>query len=447
MNIPTSIDLTTKSYSTPKNETPLQTLPFPIQIFPTEVQDYIHQCSENLNLVPDFIGVGILSAVAALIGNSYQIQIKNGWTERPLLWLVIVGHSGIRKTPSLDAAIKPLQQLDKMLYAKYCEEWQYYKESQQEDKEKPISKQLLVTDSTIEALIPILKNNPNGLLYFKDEIIGWINDLTRYNRGSAEQQWLSIYSNQPIRLNRKIEDGNFRIEQPFANVLGGIQPAILSSLFEKDRGQTGFTNRIAFSYPDPIKRRVSYSELDSNLVKQYENFIHRFLHLKKNETETDTIEPIRLKFSFQAQDRFYEWDESFINKNINDSSTTESLKSVLSKIEALMPRVALIIQIMKRVGASKKEPTEVDLDSVNKAISLTDYFYNHYQKVLLKVKPTPINKNQREIELLKAYAKFSLQGHSKVNIVKTLLESGFANFEISKALGIPKSNITYWLKS
>ena len=234
---------------------PAETMPFPIDIFPNAVKEYINGCTASLNLVPDFIGIGVLSAVATLIGNSYRIQIKRGWTERSILWLAIVGYSGIRKTPSLDAAIKPLQKIDRVMYANYCEELEACK-SQKEpnNQKKPTPKQLLVTDSTIEALIPILKNNPNGILYFKDELIGWINDLTRYSRGSAEQQWLSLYSNQPIRLNRKTEDENYRVDYPFANVLGGLQPDVLPSLFENDRGINGFTSRIAFSFPEPVKK-------------------------------------------------------------------------------------------------------------------------------------------------------------------------------------------------
>ncbi|PHN01154.1 YfjI family protein [Flavilitoribacter nigricans] len=433
--------------STTLIEPPMETKPFPINVFPDVVKAYIEESTECLNLVPDFIGVGVLSAVASLIGNSYRIQIKKGWTERPILWLAIVGYSGIRKTPSLDAAILPLQKIDKSLYLQYCEELENHK-SQLEaaDQEKPLAKQLIVTDSTIEALIPILKQNPNGILYFKDELISWINDLTRYNRGSAEQQWLSLYSNQPIRLNRKTDDDNFRVDSPFANVLGGIQPGILSNLFEDGRGINGFTSRIAFSFPEPIKRKVSYTTMAPLVAEDYENFIHRFLHLQKAENNAGQIEPITLEFSYPAQDKFYEWNETFINQPINDPNTSEAIKSALSKMEALMPKLALIMQFIENVGNQQREPKVVEIDAVNKAIELTDYFYAHLLKVFREVGLKTSNVESRELLLLKSFSSQFLDGQSKEAAIKNLLADGFANFEISKALSVPKSSVHYWSK-
>jgi len=424
------------------------TLPFPLEVFPKVLQDYIQECSSTLNLIPDFMGMGVLSAVASLIGNSYRIQIKQGWTERPLLWLAIVGYSGIRKTPSLSAAISPLQKMDKGLYAQFCQAWQDYKQQINDGNTsitKPTPKQLLVTDATIEALIPILKNNPNGLLYFKDELMAWINDLTRYNRGSAEQQWLSIYSSQAIRLNRKNEEDNYRVDHPFANVLGGLQPDILPNLFENDRGINGFTSRIAFAYPEPIQRKVSKGNMSRKTQADYELFLERFTGIEKRESNGQ-IEPITLIFSSEAQERFYEWDETFINQKINDSNLPESIKSALSKMEALMPRLALVLQFMENISKSIKEPQTVSLEATNNAIKLTDYFYNHLQKVLRKVTPMKLAAEQRELLLLKNFCFDILSGLSKEMVVQRLLEQGYSNSEISRALSIAKSTITYWTK-
>lgn len=418
-------------------------MPFPLGIFPKVVRDYIIACAESLNLVQDFMGIGVLSAVATLIGNSYRIQVKAGWTERPIFWFAIVGHSGIRKSPSLDAVIHPLQKIDQILYSNYLEEVAQCK-TESEHRQKPVPKQLIVTDSTIEALIPTLKNNPNGILYFKDELIGWINDLTRYSRGSAEQQWLSLYSNQAIRLNRKTDDENYRVANPFANVLGAIQPDILSTLFENGRSVNGFTSRIAFSFPEPAARKVSKHNLPVGLQADYENFIFRFLHLKKNASSKDRIEPITLEFSYAAQEEFYKWDEEFINQAINDPKVPESHKAALSKMEALMPKLALVMQFIDNIAAQKKEPHEIGLEATLKAIRLTTYFYTHFLKVQQKISPVSDPFNSTEELIKRTFIDLSLQSHSKEQIIQYLLAEGFSNAEMARTLGVPKSNISYW---
>ncbi len=421
--------------------------PFPLEIFPEVVRNYIKGCTECLNLVPDFMGVSVLSAVASIIGNSYQIKVKEEWLERPILWIAIVGYSGVRKTPSLKMIIDPLQKIDKRMYQKYCKEKnQYDSEKELGSPSKPIPEQLIVGDTTIEALFPILKNNPNGVLYYRDELIGWINDLTRYSKGSAEQHWLSLYSNQSIRLNRKTTEDNLRIDNPFVNVLGGIQPDVLSKLFEDDRGINGFTSRILFSYPSDVKRTISNKELPSSLIAEYDNFINRFLYIEKNKEENESIHPIILPFSTSAKQLFLEWDENFINSKINDEKLPEIVKSALSKLEALMPRLALVIQFIDDIGLQKPEPTEVGIQAAKKAIILVNYFYTNSLKVQSKIQDKGSNKKGKETQLLRTFSLSLIDGKTKEEAIRQLINDGYGNNEIARALQKSKTTISFWNK-
>ena len=428
------------------NENDFSTPPsFPLEIFPKVVQDYIKGCVECLNLVPDFMGVGVLSAVASIIGNSYQIKVKEGWVERPILWIAVVGYSGVRKTPSLKMIIDPLQKIDKRLYLEYCEKKKKYDiEKELGSPSKPIPEQLIVGDTTIEALFPILESNPNGVLYYRDELIGWINDLTRYSKGSAEQHWLSLYSNQSIRLNRKTTEDNLRIDNPFVNVLGGIQPDVLSKLFDDDRGINGFTSRILFSYPSDVKRTISNKELHPSLIAEYDNFINRFRCMEENEKELNA--PIILPFSPEAQQVFYDWNESFINVKLNDDELPEIIKSALSKLEALMPRLALIIQFIDDLGIQNVEPSQVEIQATKKAIILVNYFYINFLKVQTKVQGKGSSKKGKETQLLRTLSLLLIDGKTKESAIRQLINDGFGNNEIARALQKSKTTISFWNK-
>jgi len=421
---------------------------FPLSVFPAVVTDYISACQESLNLVPDFMGLGVISAVATLIGNSYQIQIKPGWKERPLFWFALVGHSGIRKTPSLSTVLRPLSSIDSKYYSQYCDALRAFQREDKLAEHKPVAKQLVVNDTTIEALVNILKDNPSGVLYHKDELMGWINDLTRYNKGSAEQQWLSIYSDQSIRINRKKDDQHLLIKHPFVNVIGGIQPDVLPGLYKEDRGANGFTSRIAFSFPDDTTRRVSTLEMNTRLSEEYDNFIERFQFIERLPIKEGVQPSIVLPFTSKAQQRFYEWDEDFVNHRLNMPGISPSIKGVVSKLEALMPRLALVFAFIDRLAVPIIEPTAVDLIATEKAIQLTEYFYAHYLKVqqqigLLTATNTPDHKN---LLILRRFSEQILQGYSKEQSIKALISEGFRNADIAAALNTAKTNISYWLR-
>ena len=419
---------------------------FPLSIFPSVITDYINACEQSLNLVPDFMGIGLVSAVATLIGNSYQIQIKPGWVERPLFWFALVGHSGIRKTPSLSSALSPLFEIDSKCYSQYCHALKAFHKEDKLGEDKPVAKQLIANDTTIEALVGILKNNPNGVLYHKDELMGWINDLTRYNKGSAEQQWLSIYSDQSIRINRKKDDQHLLIQHPFVNVIGGIQPDVLPGLYKDDRSANGFTSRIAFSFPDDIPRRVSTINMDTNLSEEYINFIERFQFIKRPASPEGVQPSIILPFTSDAQQRFYEWNEDFINRKLNMAGLSTNVKAVISKLEAIMPRLALVFAFIDRLALPSREPSAVDLPATEKAIQLTEYFYSHFLKVQRQIGAlTNINTpDHKTLLILRRFAQNILQGYSKEQSIKALISEGFRNAEIAIALNTAKTNISYW---
>lgn len=60
--------------------------------------------------------------MAAAIGNSYQINIRNEWKDSPSLYMMLIGRPGLGKTPPLNFLYKPISDLDDRLDEKYSEE-------------------------------------------------------------------------------------------------------------------------------------------------------------------------------------------------------------------------------------------------------------------------------------------------------------------------------------
>ena len=88
-------------------------------------------------------------------------------------------------------------------------EWKRNKKSAVEPPVKPEPPQAarcIVSDTTVEALAPLLLANPRGLLFAREELAGWIGSFDRYagGKGGADSaHWLSMHSGEPIIVDRK----------------------------------------------------------------------------------------------------------------------------------------------------------------------------------------------------------------------------------------------------
>jgi len=421
-------------------ESDRDSLKFPLEVLPEVVRDYIDSNAECLNLVPDFMGTAFISAAASILGNSYVLKIKEGWYERPLFWNVIVGSSGMRKTPSIDKIIFPLHKIDMHFYDKYQSDLRANEERQTNFN----SRQLIVTDTTIEALINTLESNSNGILLYKDELISWINDLTRYSKGSAEPQWLSIYSNQPIKLNRKTNKEIVRIENPFVNVLGGIQPGILKTLFSDDREANGFTSRLLFTFPSKIDRTISTKEVPQQLNESYRNYVNRFAGLN-GLIKIENPEQHVVDFDQYARDEFFAWSNSYINKQLNNNNINEREEAVLSKLEAVCARLALVLHISTALANSVEIPVTIGIKTLKDAQILVNYYFANFQKVYDLLNNDESNKDPIELKISRIVIMRMMEGIPLSNIAKELNSLGFKNVQIKNVLNVHRNTISNWI--
>ncbi len=114
----------------------------------------------------------MLPVLSAFIGRKRCIEVKPGWVEYPVLWLACIARSGDRKTPAYSEVTEPLRKLQCKLLAVYVQEKKDYETLSKEEKEetpRPRLKQILTTDTTIEALKDVLAGNENGIIYPADE--------------------------------------------------------------------------------------------------------------------------------------------------------------------------------------------------------------------------------------------------------------------------------------
>mgnify|MGYP002088354548 CR=1 FL=1 len=208
---------------------------FPVSIFPAKIQRIIREVHECHNYPTDYIAAAILTAIAVGIGNTHLAQIKQGWIESPILYMALIGRPGANKSHPLSFAMKPFldydyrqnQDFEKAL-AKYDELMSMSRKERAESggeqfPQEPIRKRFLVSDVTPEGLSLIHAQNKRGLCLWADELSAWFKNFNRYNNGSEEQFWLSVFSAKTTISDRKNAKSSIFIKRPYISVIGTIQ--------------------------------------------------------------------------------------------------------------------------------------------------------------------------------------------------------------------------------
>ena len=138
-------------------------VPFPVDVFPPQLAELAVEMAEALNSPVDFVAVSILFTASTAMGRSVALKMKKTWKENPSAYFALVGVSGMAKSTPIKEMGRPLWDIAR----EAREEWQANKE-REEQKEKdnqqevPPLKRTVVDESTVEALGPIMEENPRG---------------------------------------------------------------------------------------------------------------------------------------------------------------------------------------------------------------------------------------------------------------------------------------------
>lgn len=368
-------------------------LEFPLEIFPPHLKMYIQHSNEKLMLNVDFMAGAMLWMTSVIIGNSIKIKAKKGWIESAVVFISLVGKAGLGKTPSVNNIIAPIKKINKKRIEDYFLKYQKYEQYMEMNKkeqvnmipvEKPRRKQLIASDTTIEALINLHNESKNAIGINKDELDGWFKDMNKYREGSDKQQWLSIWSNESIIVNR-LSRNDLYINSPFISVIGGIQPEILDQQFTSENISSGFIDRFLFCYPQNLKaERYNEQDLGDDLIEWYENTIismnDLITSLIKKDDDNEII-PFIVDMDNECRAEWVRIFDSYSDLQ-NSENEPEMFKSMISKIKIYIPRFALILFFLDCFFYKKNIKTSrVTKENILNAESLAKYFISQFKKI------------------------------------------------------------------
>ena len=361
--------------------TSISDLPYKVA-FPKILTEYVTEMHNCFGFSCDSIVSSMLVATATAIGSSKIVKVKNGAEFFPNLFVAIVGDSGTGKTPLLNLVFKPLIDRNNQMIEDFSKIFrQYEKECQQASADEistcPVCHQLLVSDITQEALVQVLKDNPEGIGIYCDELLFWLNSFNKYRKGGDTQFWLSLYSSSPVYVNRKTEKSVVCIPKPCVSLIGGVQPEVFMKAFSGENQDNGLLYRIL---------QVHCSEdcsdhlwQDAEFPEKIENGWASFIESLIDERTSCPLKTYRL--DDEARLCIQLW-ASENRRALKEESAKPELEA-FSKLEIIAVKIAVILHVMR-------ENTD---DSINHAeATFATLFCDFYLKQFKIGKPQTNNK-------------------------------------------------------
>ncbi len=212
---------------------------FPANCLPPLLRDLATDTAKRLGTDLGATAMAHLTCIAAAVDGRTKIQVRRHdpeWVESPRLWTLLVGEPSAKKTPLMNAAVKPLRRAEADaagIYELTRATWEQMPKGERGP--EPVKTRYVVHDTTPESLGPILAGNPRGVLQHSDELAGLIGSLDRYSMGNAKGAnagrafWLQAYNGGYHTVDR-ISRQSISIPNLSINILGGIQPAKLQEM-------------------------------------------------------------------------------------------------------------------------------------------------------------------------------------------------------------------------
>jgi putative DNA primase/helicase len=385
--------------------------PFDSELLPAALRDWIMDIAHRMQCPPDFPAVGALVALSSLIGARAVIQpkVRDDWQVVPNLWGACVGRPGVKKSPALGEALKPINRLqvaERERWQGLHEAWALdakVSELAQADREKkakvlaskdpaqarallqsdgdgepePVQRRFIVNDATVEKLGELLAVNPWGTLSFRDELYGLLTSMDKQGQEGARAFYLQAFDGNGAYTFDRILRGTVHIPRVCLAMVGGIQPGRIQDYVRgavAGGSDDGLLQRFGLTvWPDTRGDYLHVDQWPDTPAKQraWEVF-ERLAQLKPG----DDDEPTVWRFSPEAQALFADWLVPF-ETELRREDLHPALVSHLAKYRKLIPALALIFAMID----TQKSGGIVGEQELVRALAWGDYLRTHAERL------------------------------------------------------------------
>lgn len=111
----------------------------------------------------DYLLAALLGVASGLLAGRLQVEVRPGWVEPAIVWMLLVGDSAAGKSPALEAVEVGIEALEQHLRQRYSEERLLYEtETEPDPADKPFLHRVRLEDTTVEAAAVVLAAKAAG---------------------------------------------------------------------------------------------------------------------------------------------------------------------------------------------------------------------------------------------------------------------------------------------
>jgi len=346
--------------------------PFDAEFLPDGIKAWVKDVSERMAVPMDFAGICALAVLAGVTGRRAFVYPKANdkeWKESICLSGAVVAASGKIKTPTWKTFINPViekesdwRKVHQVLMKKYETEIENWNEdSGAPEPVKPECQRLMLNDATPEKMHDVMRTNPTGLFYYRDELSSWVAELDKEGREVQRGLFLAAMNgNDAYSVDRIGREGGFALM--CATVFGGFQPELLKAFLNDSVNiDDGTIPRFPLLvWPDEIELPIIDRLADNYAKTQFRNIVYILAEMPP--------ESISLHFDQEAQKLFDDWFVE-LNKKIRKSENS-GMCSHLAKYKGALPKIAGLFQLIDLLDAAGRlAVTGVNLDTGEKTIN------------------------------------------------------------------------------
>ncbi len=265
--------------------------------------------------------------------------------------------------------------------------------------EAPQSERFIASDTTVEALAPILSANPRGLLLARDELSGWVGSFDRYSgKGKASADvgnWLSMFNAESITVDRKTGyPRTIHIPQAAVSIIGGIQPGILRRVLGTEHKESGLAARLLLTSPPRKAKHWTDADIEPKMEEKLARLFDRLHELKRTKCDEGEAIPVLIQPNSEAKQAFISYFNSHAQEQVD---LTGDLSAAWSKLEEYAARLALVVHFVRWAASDLPEPNILDVESMSAGITLAKWFKGEATRVYTMLSETDTERDDRRL--------------------------------------------------
>jgi len=323
---------------------------FPLHCIPDKLQLFLKELNSAYNYPVEYSAAGLLSMVGSAMGNNYKVRVKHDWITPAIMWHAVVGTPGNKKSHPVKTMLSPSKAINRKYKAEYKEKLKEYLDNKALDKKEqdtsifePKMKLFMINDATVESLALQHLISPNGLLVYRDELIGWFNAIGQYKngKGSDMEFWMESFNNSDANVSRVSRD-TILVEDVNINIIGTIQPEKLLSI----PSDNGLLHRFLFTNVVDHIPYMSIADVSRQMFRDYNDMI---LHIFKKSRESKDI------FSYKMDMPGFIIIDKYLTDYQRRDDIAPGMVQYIEKMKSYTPRFYLLLTVLWEQYISKPD--------------------------------------------------------------------------------------------